>query len=270
MVAKTRQKTSDGRATTPEERRRRIAQVIRDTGNVTVTILETEFGISAATARRDLDILERAGQARRTHGGAVFPGSAGQEDSFEQRLTEAVEAKRRLAEAIVELVEPDHRTMFVDSSTTAYYALQRILAGTQQTTFLTNLLPAMELLKTLEAPGASFIGLGGSFKELTKSFVGPHAVRMARAHFTDMVLLSVKGITRDGEMTDPDPSEAEVKRAMIERSENPILLIDGRKFQRRGLSLIGNVSDISLVLAADCAEDNLKSLEHKGVEVRRV
>ena len=268
-MAKTNQKTSVGRATTPEERRRRIAQVIRDTGNVTVTTLETEFGISAATARRDLDILERVGQARRTHGGAVFPGSAGQEDSFEQRLTEAVEAKHRLAEAIVELVEPD-RTMFVDSSTTAYYALQRILTGTQQTTFLTNLLPAMELLKTLEAPNASFIGLGGSFKELTKSFVGPHAVRMARAHFTDMALLSVKGVTRDGEMTDPDPSEAEVKRAMIERSENPVLLIDGRKFQRRGLSLIGNVSDVSLVLAADCDEADLEALEHQGVEVRRV
>lgn len=268
-MAKIEQKTSDNRATTPEERRRRIAQVIRDTGNVTVTTLEAEFGISAATARRDLDILERVGQARRTHGGAVFPGSAGHEDSFEQRLTEAVEAKHRLAEAVAELVEPDS-TMFIDSSTTAYYAAQHILSDTQQATFLTNLLPVMELFKTLGAPGVNFIGIGGSFKELTKSFVGPHAVRMVRAHFTDIALLSVKGVTREGEMTDPDPSEAEVKRAMIERSENPILLIDGRKFGRRGLSLIGNISDISLVLAADCAEADLEALEQQGVEVRRV
>jgi len=268
-MVKIEQKASNNRATTPEERRRRIAQIVRDTGNVTVATLETEFGISAATARRDLDILERVGQARRTHGGAVFPGSAGHEDSFEQRLTEAVEAKHRLAEAVAEFVEPDS-TMFIDSSTTAYYAVQYILTGTQQATFLTNLLPAMELLKTLEVSGASFIGIGGSFKELTKSFVGPHAVQMVRAHFTDIALLSVKGMTREGEMTDPDPSEAEVKKAMIERSENPILLIDGRKFGRRGLSLIGSVSDISLVLAADCAEADLEALERQGVEVRRV
>lgn len=264
-----KQKLSDNRATTPEERRRRIAQVIRDAGNVTVTTMEAEFGISAATARRDLDVLERAGQARRTHGGAVFPGSAGYEDSFEQRLTEAVEAKNRLGKAVAELVEPDC-TMFIDSSTTAYYAAQHIFAGTHQATFLTNLLPAMELFKTLEAPGTSFIGIGGAFKELTKSFIGPHAVRMVREHFTDVALLSVKGLTRGGEMTDPDPSEAEVKRAMIERSETPILLIDGRKFERRGLSLIGNVSDIDLVLAADCAEADLEVLERQGVEVRRV
>ena len=268
-MTKTNQKTSDSRATTPEERRRRVAQIVRDAGNITVTALEAEFGVSAATARRDLDILERVGQARRTHGGAVFPGSAGQEDSFEQRLTEAVEAKKRLAGAVLELVEPD-RTMFVDSSTTAYYALQRIHTGIQQATFLTNLLPAMELLKTLETPDTNFTGIGGSFKELTKSFIGPHAVRMVRAHFTDIALLSAKGVTREGEMTDPDPSEAEVKRAMIERSENPILLIDGRKFERRGLSLIGDVSDISLVLAADCDETDLEALEHQGVEVRRV
>jgi DeoR/GlpR family transcriptional regulator of sugar metabolism len=268
-VSETKQNPSDNRATTPEKRRRRIAQIVRDAGNVTVTTLVEEFGVSAATARRDLDLLERAGQVRRTHGGAILPGSAGHEDSFDQRLTEAVEAKKRLAEAVVGLMEPDC-TMFIDSSTTAYYAAQRILVGTHQATFLTNLLPVMELFKILEAPGASFIGIGGSFKELTKSFIGPHAVRMVRAHFTDIALLSVKGITREGDMTDPDPSEAEVKRAMIERSETPILLIDGRKFDRRGLSLIGNVSDVSLVLAADCAEADLEALEHQGVEVRRV
>ena len=160
--------------------------------------------------------------------------------------------------------------MFIDSSTMAYYAAQRIVTGTHQETFLTNLLPVMELFKTLDAPAAGFIGIGGSFKDLTKSFIGPHAVRMVRAHFTDMALLSVKGITREGEMTDPDPSEAEVKGAMIERSENPILLLDGRKFERRGLSLIGNVSDVRLVLAADCAEADLEALEQLGVEVRRV
>lgn len=246
-----------------------MAGIIRDAGNVTVSTLEAEFGVSAATARRDLGILEQVGQARRTHGGAVFPGTAGQEDSFEERLNEAVAAKLRLAEAASGLVEPG-ATIYVDSSTTAYYATQRVLADISRATILSNLLPAMELFKKLDAPDVDFVGIGGAFKELTKSFVGPHAVRMVRAHFTDLTFVSVKGITPEGEMTDPDPSEAEVKRAMIERSENPVLLIDGRKFERRGLSLISEVSSIGLVLAADCAEQDLQSLERSGVEVRRV
>ena len=69
--------------------------------------LEREFGVSPATARRDLAELERQGKLRRTHGGAVMPGLAQHEDSFQQRLGEAVEAKERLARAASELLEAE-------------------------------------------------------------------------------------------------------------------------------------------------------------------
>ena len=80
------------RADLPEQRQRRIAMLVRETGSVTVAGLEGELGISAATARRDLALLERRGMVKRIHGGAVPPGLAQHEDSFQQRLGEAVEA----------------------------------------------------------------------------------------------------------------------------------------------------------------------------------
>jgi len=58
------------------------------------------------TARRDLDELERRGVARRTHGGAVLPGLSSREDSLLQRLEACAEAKERLAEAALALIEP--------------------------------------------------------------------------------------------------------------------------------------------------------------------
>ena len=58
----------------PAERRRLIAERLRQHGSVSVSGLEAEFRISPMTARRDLDELERRGVARRTHGGAVLPG----------------------------------------------------------------------------------------------------------------------------------------------------------------------------------------------------
>ncbi len=64
-------------------------------------MLEAEFGVSPMTARRDLATLEQEGRARRTHGGAVLPGFAGHEDSFQQRLEQAQGAKQRLAQAAV-------------------------------------------------------------------------------------------------------------------------------------------------------------------------
>src|SRR5215207_4048586 len=133
------------RANIPERRQQRIAQLVRETGSVTVVALETEFGVSPATVRRDLAELERQGKVRRTHGGAVMPGLAQHEDSFQQRLGEAVEAKKRLARAATAFVGEDE-TVFIDSSTTAYYVAQRILSDVSRVTFLTNLMPAMELL----------------------------------------------------------------------------------------------------------------------------
>ena len=65
--------------------------------------------------------------------------------------------------------------------------------------------------------------------KLTLSLVGPAAVRLVRDHFADKLFLSVKGLAGDGSLTDPDPLECEVKRAMIERAEESILLLEPDK-----------------------------------------
>ena len=231
--------------------------------------LEEEFGISSPTVRRDLSILEQAGQAERTHGGAVLPEVAAQEDSFEHRLIEAVSAKKRLAEIALTLIEP-HETVFIDSSTTAYYAIQRMLAAALHATFLTNLLPVMDLFKTMKTADTDLIGIGGTYKELTKSFVGPSAVHMVESYFADRAFLSVKGITPAGYLTDPDPLEAEVKRTMIKCAEKPVLLVDGRKFERKGMSVITHVSEVSLVLAADLSRAQHNALIDMGATAKAI
>jgi DeoR/GlpR family transcriptional regulator of sugar metabolism len=240
---------------------------LREAGSVTVAGLEKELGISAATARRDLAVLERQGKVKRTHGGAVPPGLAQLEDSFQQRLGEAVEAKERLARAAAALLGPDE-TVFVDSSTTAYYAARRVMAGTTGITFLTNLVPVMDLFSTADPSGASMVGLGGIFRALTLSFVGPCAIRTIESYIADRALVSVKGVTSKGYLTDINPLEAEVKRAMIRQSERPVLLLDGRKFEQRGSSVIAHVSEVSLVVIAEAHPSHVGSLVELGVDVQ--
>ena len=141
----------------PEERRRKIARLVREAGSITVALLESEFGISPMTARRDLMALEEEGRVRRTHGGAVLPEYAGHEDSFWYRLDEAVEAKERLVDAAVGLLEPG-ASIFLDSSTTSYYVARRILREGPQVTLLTNSVPVMELFMKNEAPRTDVAG----------------------------------------------------------------------------------------------------------------
>ena len=87
-------------------RRSAIADLLRDSGAITVTEVESRFGVSPMTARRDLAELERQGIARRTHGGAVLPSISAQEDSFAQRVEVATEAKMSLAEEAVAMLSP--------------------------------------------------------------------------------------------------------------------------------------------------------------------
>jgi DeoR/GlpR family transcriptional regulator of sugar metabolism len=253
----------------PDERRRLIAQRLRQQGSVSVAWLEREFAISPMTARRDLDELERRGVARRTHGGAVLPALSSHEDSFLQRLEVGVEAKERLAEAVLELLEPGE-AVFVDSSTTAYFAARRIVRENLQCTLLTNAVAVMDLLTEVDAPQVELVGAGGTLRKLTRSFVGPLAVRSVEAHFADHVIFSVRGLTPDGYLTDPDPLEAEVKRAMIRRSRQAVLLVDDSKFDRPALTQIADVAEVSLILAADVEESRLRPLSRSGIDVRRV
>ena len=242
---------------------------VRETGSVTVAGLEKELGISAATARRDLALLERQGKVKRTHGGAVPPGLTQHEDSFQQRLGEAVEQKKRLARAAAALLGADE-TVFIDSSTTAYYAARRILAGTSGVTCLTNLVPVMDRFSNTDPSGRSMVGLGGIFRALTLSFVGPCTIHTIESYMADRTFLSVKGITSEGYLTDINPLEAEVKKAMIRHAERPVLLVDGRKFEQRGFSVIDHVSEVSLVVTADADPAHVEALEDLGVEVQSV
>jgi DeoR/GlpR family transcriptional regulator of sugar metabolism len=257
------------RAELPEQRQQRIALRVREAGSVTVAGLEKELGISAATARRDLTLLERQGKVKRTHGGAVPPGLTQHEDSFQQRLGEAVEQKKRLARAAAALLEADE-TVFIDSSTTAYYAARRILAGTSGITCLTNLVPVMDLFSTADPSRTSMVGLGGIFRALTLSFVGPCTIHTIESYLANRAFLSVKGITAEGYLTDINPLEAEVKKAMIRHAERPVLLVDGRKFEQRGFSVIAHVSKVSLVVTADARRSHVKALEDLGVDVQSV
>ena len=116
----------------------------------------------------------------------------------------------------------------------------------------------------------NLIGIGGTLRPLTRSFVGPYAVRTVQGHFADRMFLSVKGVTRDGMLTDADELEAEVKRSMIEQAGEAVLLVDDSKLGARGQNAITSVTDVSTVLASSAPASALEPLRATGVNVQVV
>lgn len=244
-----------------------VVELLRSRGSVAVAELETRFGISLMTARRDLAELERLGLVRRTHGGAVLPAMSGHEDSFATRLEADVAAKERLADASGALL-PAGASVYVDSSTTSFIAVRRLLRGKLRCTLLTNSLPVMDLVCGSDAPEVELVGVGGALRTLTRSFVGPQSVHCVRAHFADYALFSVRGVTDGGYLTDPDPLEAELKRAMVARARHPVLLLDASKLGRAALSVVAELSDVRTIIGTDIDDGALARLAGSGVDVR--
>jgi DeoR/GlpR family transcriptional regulator of sugar metabolism len=242
-----------------EARRNQIAEHLQVHGAVTVAEVQTRFGISPMTARRGLTVLAEHGVARRTHGGAVRPSIAGGENSFAHRLREHSDAKARLAERAFARLEPG-QTVFLDASSTTYYLARLINQRNLALRVITNSLPVLHELSGSEATEIEVVAIGGTFRRLTSSYVGPSAVRAVRDHFADALFLSVTGITESGMLTDGDGLEAEVKRAMLEQAEQRVLLLDGSKMNMRGRQAVAPVETVTDIVAEGVSADELARL----------
>jgi DeoR/GlpR family transcriptional regulator of sugar metabolism len=240
-----------------------VAELLQAHGVVTITGLQQRFGVSAMTARRDLSILEQRGIGRRTHGGAVLPSMSAAEHSFAHRVRDAPEAKRRLAEAAFASLSPGE-AVFLDASSTTYFVARLIADRGVALRVITNSLPVLQVLADTQA---ELVAIGGTFRRLTCSFVGPAAVRSVRDHVADRLLMSVTGVTSTGVMTDVDPLEAEVKRTMLENAEHSTLLLDASKLTARGRQAIASIQLVSHTLTDGLDAGALQRLRDTGATV---
>src|SRR5438094_7739132 len=99
-----------------EGRRRKILELVEQTGQVTIHDVVNRFSVSAVTARGDLDALSANGVVLRSHGGAVRY-EATQDYPLKLKATLHRAEKSRIGEAAARLVQPNE-TIILDSGTT--------------------------------------------------------------------------------------------------------------------------------------------------------
>src|SRR5687768_5003275 len=80
------------------DRMREVLSLLRDRGDVSVSVLCEELRVSPATLRRDLGELEEQGLLLRTHGGARALDPSGSEIPVRLRDHRMIAIKRRIAQ----------------------------------------------------------------------------------------------------------------------------------------------------------------------------
>src|SRR5262245_37654643 len=172
-----------------DERRSRLSEVIRQHGFASLPELVTQLAVSESTVRRDLDFLEEAGVARRTHGGVYYTGPSPKLAHFDQRQSSNWDKKRRIAAAAAQLIE-DHDTVLLDGGSTTYELAQLLVGRPLQV--VTNSLPVANLFTSSDS--TDLVMVGGYVHAKTGVSLGPYANQMLGGLNVRRAVLSVAGI----------------------------------------------------------------------------
>ncbi|HTL19774.1 MAG TPA: DeoR/GlpR family DNA-binding transcription regulator [Steroidobacteraceae bacterium] len=250
-----------------EERRRRIRELLREEGRVTVDALAARFGISPVTIRADLSILESAGALTRTHGGALSLPDADQSLDVKQLQHRA--EKQRIAAAAADLIR-DGETLILDSGTTTAQIARRIRTlDLKSINVITNALNIAALL--IEVPSVRLIVPGGILRRESNSLSGPMAETALATLRADRLYLGADGVDPQIGVMTPHLAEAELNAKMIGIAQQVVVVADSSKFARRNISLIARVEQLHMLITDRAApQDAVEQLRQRGVEVRLV
>ena len=254
--------------TTARDRREEIARLVEELQRVSVAGLTERFGVTDASIRRDLMILEGAGRLRRIHGGAVGHAARLTNGVYATKLRARREEKVRIAAAAARLLRPGEVVLFDSGTTVAQVAAQMppALRAASAITAVTYSLPVIEEIGGWESP--HLICLGGLYLPDYRAFVGPQTIASVSELSADVIFLGCDGLTVENGLTTPHVLVAEVGAAATSRARRVVALADSSKLGRQGFTRIVPLSDVDLLITDGGADpERVAEIRAAGVEV---
>ena len=246
------------------ERLASILEHLSDNGSLTVSALSATFGVSQATLRRDLQLLEDQRLLSRTHGGA-FSDTGAYELPMRYRDSRQSEAKRLIAREAIRRI-PDGATVVGLTGGTTTTEVARALTDRTGLTVVTNAINIAALLAV--RPRLKLIMTGGVARTQSYELVGPLAESTLSGLNVEITFAGVDGLDAATGLTTHDEVEAHTNAALLDRSKRVVVVADGSKVGRVRLARIAPISAIDeLITDAGADSDVLRELEAVGVEV---
>lgn len=254
-----------------QQRLNAILDALGAEGHLSIDAIVRRFAVSAATARRDLDLLARQRLVTRTHGGAVAAGSA-YELPLQYKIARHARAKVAIAERAAQLVAPGEVVGLTGGTTTTQVA--RALGADPRmsadrghgVTVVTNALNiAYELAIR---PHVKLVVTGGVARPQTFELVGPMAGATMAGLALDWAMIGVDGLDARYGATTPDEGEAAVNRDLVTTARRVVVVADGSKLGRSTFARICSLEEISTIVTdAEPEADLADALAAAEVEV---
>jgi DeoR/GlpR family transcriptional regulator of sugar metabolism len=247
------------------ERRAEILALLKKRGTLYLKELEVLFPqVSSMTLRRDLDYLEKAGEAIRIKGGIRLAHPDRMEDVFNLRLAQRQEEKARIARIAAEYIEPN-RSIYIDPGTTGLN-LARLMPDTNLFVLTSGLQVALEVCKK-RTPTVNL--LGGQINRNNMSVADPRTVKSLEEYNFDLAFIAPAAISLDHGCSNGDYNDCELKRRIMQKATMNIAMADVSKLDKVMPFTFAEFGQIHLLITdRKPPQHYLDAAEARGIKVR--
>lgn len=210
------------------ERRAEIDRILSAGGEAKVAELADRLHVTSSTIRRDLDRLRGEGKLTRTYGGAVGGAHPGVRPLQPQRANQASRQKDAIGRWAAAQVAAGE-TIILDAGTTTGRAAHHLRDRDRLTVVTNGVAPMIELV---QGSRVEVIVLGGTFRRLGQSLVGPLTELTLTRLSADKAFLGADGLVAARGINEASPVQTWCKELMAERARQVFVLADSSKIGR--------------------------------------
>ena len=234
------------------KRQEKIVQILTKEHSISITALAEMLGVSGWTVRRDLARMAQEGLVQRQHGvvSLAVPQPIPPFDTFEKRSRENLVNKQSIGRATARLLKPNQYVAIGAGTTTTLVARELARLDHKPMHITTNALNiAMELAL---CPNLLVTCTCGDVRSDHYTLTGPVAERALRAHYYDVAVIGVSGITAKEGLTVNSQLDSIALQIMIEQSRRLIAVTDSSKIGRVNFVHLAPLEKVD-VLVLDCS-----------------
>jgi len=225
------------------KRQHDILSLAEKEGYVSVENLAEAFTVSQQTIRRDINYLCNHELLVRTHGGAFY-SSGVNNFAYKSRKYLASDEKSEIANAVAEII-PNHSSVILNIGTTTEKVAESLLSH-QGLKVVTNNINIVNIFA--HSDDAKVWLAGGKVRKSDSAVIGESTADFIKQFKVDYAVVGVSAIDNDGLLMDFDQREVMVSKAIFECSRKLILVADHIKFERTAPMVIGNITEIDILV----------------------
>lgn len=239
-----------------QERLNKILNILKQNGYVTIKYLVDILHYSNATINRDLNILEKQGEIKRSYGGVELITHKDIPRPFRYHLLKS--EKNKITKCAASFIK-DGDTIFIDGSTTLE-VIGRYLTEKKNLTVITNNIALITLLSQFNI---KCVCLGGQVFEKPHILYDEITIENAKRYHYDKMFFSTASVTSDGKIGEMDSPNLLIK-TVLDNSDKSFFLAAHSKIDAPYKYIPFTLDDVDYVITNYKFKDELKK-NHKNV-----